>query len=126
PGRRQDSDIWRGSQHVAIVRYGLPGADAALEEDALAEPRVDADIEELAVRELPAKVAGQVDVVLRLTHERRLEVVEPANRVPAAIRQARIRRRGDAERIERRGVHRKVVRDLQAAVPPQVVAGGEA
>ena len=107
----------------AVVRLLPAGADAALHGEAAAQARVDRDVDAVPVLNLLAVVAGQrVVVVLRQAHLRRADVVEPADRVAAAVGQPRIGRRRDAERVEVGGRQVEVVGDAEVAVPAAEVA----
>src|SRR6185312_110770 len=60
-------------------------------------------------------------VVLRQADLRRIDVIETAHGIAAAVRQARVGRRRDAEGIEVGGAEVQIVRDAEVAVPaPEV------
>ena len=86
---------------LAVVLRRPAGADAALQQQTVLEPRVDADVDAVPVLDLLAVLVGQrVEVLGRPAELRRLDVAKPVERLAAAVGQPRVRRHGHAERRE--------------------------
>ena len=84
----------------------------ALQERAVAEARLEVDVEALIHVRLAAEVVREADQAVGrqvLREHRRLEVLHAAHLVVAAARQIRIARRRDAERVVAAGVVAQVV-----------------
>ena len=71
--------------HVAVVDRRAPAAQSALQADTALRARGENQVEAVPVLDLLSVVARERDVVVgRRAEHRRLDVVQPADRVPAA------------------------------------------
>ena len=80
-------------EQVAVVERARRGADAGLEERAVAEPRFEVDVEALIQVGLAAEVVREANQAVGrqvLREHRRLEVLHAAHLVAAAVRQVGI------------------------------------
>ena len=116
-GHAGGTDLRQHAQDVAIVLSRSAGAGAALQKDAIPEPRVDPHVHAFPDLGLAAEVLGERREVVDLTFFGRDQVGEARHRVPTAIRQSRVRRSGHAERRVVRCRDQAVVLDVEVAVP---------
>ena len=82
-----------GREQVAVVERARRRGDARLEERAVAEPRIEVEVEALIHVRLAAEVVGETNQAvgrLVLREHRRLQVLHAAHLVVAAARQIRI------------------------------------
>jgi hypothetical protein len=80
--------------------------------------RIEGEVETVEVLVLITEVARQRDEVVGLSEQGRIHIVETRNGLSAAVRQARIDRRRDAECVEGgRRSRRKVIGDNEVVEP---------
>ena len=89
----------------------------------LSQPRVHREVDTVVVARVAAVVVRLAHEVVGLSELARVQVVEAADRVAAAVRQPRIDRRDDAERIVVRAGHGQVVGDVGEVLPPPAIVG---
>ena len=108
--------------HEALILDRAPRVHTAADLDAVGEPPVEADLEEVVRQAELAEVLHARDQVLDLPELVRLDVVEAADLVAAASRQPRVHRRGDAVGVVVVRRHQDVVGQPDLARPERAVA----
>src|SRR5205085_2621950 len=105
---------------VAEILDALAGARSTLEREAVAQAGADVHVDAVPVLILLAVAAGRLHLVVDLAEERRVDVVEPGDRVAASARQARVLRSGEAVGGPVARLHSEVAGDV-LPVPPAFV-----
>ena len=107
-----------------LARVDRLRADAAarLQLQTAADPRADAQLEAVVDGGDRPVVRGQVDQVVGLPEQRRVDVVESADRIAAATGQPGVGRRDDAELREVAGPDDEVVGHVEVLQPAADVA----
>ena len=125
--RADDGQLRQRRPHRAVVARGLRGVEPALQHQAVSRSRADVGRDGIRFLCLPAVgVRQRHEVVDRRRCDARVDVVERSwNRISAAVRQARVDRRGNRERVEVRRLQRQVVGDDEVFEPAPVVADVE-
>src|SRR5205823_1575493 len=108
--------------NLAAVRRRLPETESSLDRQAVARSRIGVEVDPVEPLILRAEVVGGGDVVVGLSEERGVDVVERSYDVAAAAGKTRIDRRGDVELSEIRRRDREVVGGDEALEPPADVA----
>ena len=108
---------------LAVVSALRPGADAALEHEAVARPRAEVDEEAVVDLRVPAAgVAGKLRHVVRQRRNVGVGVIQKAARLARRIAQAGVRRGHDCERLEVASRLQHVVVPREVVQPAAVVA----
>ncbi len=108
--------------NLAAVGRRLAEAEAALQRESALRPRVRVDVDAVEALILVAEVVSRRDVVVGQAEQRRVDVVQWANRLTAAAGQPRVGRRRHVERAEVGRRHREVIRGDEALEPAADVA----